>query len=241
MKNFFMKDLSKNSKRLTAHYSAAFAVYFSAFCMIRSFIAVYLNDRGFSYTQVGIITAVHTFCTAAIQPNFSGILNHFPNLGLKKFMSLCCIPSLLCSLLTFMLPSNLIIFLLIYVIFGLFEIGLQSLMVSLGMEYVNAGIPINAGIGRGVGSVGYALANVLLGMLIVKFGSPIAHILNIVLLILFCVLLLTLPDPSAIGEDAAGKHVSSDALIHSFLLDEELNKGQPKAFPDLQKFMSEER
>ena len=35
--------------------------------------------------------------------------------------------------------------------------------------------------------------------------------------------------------------VSSDALIHSFLLDEELNKGQPKAFPDLQKFMSEER
>jgi len=35
--------------------------------------------------------------------------------------------------------------------------------------------------------------------------------------------------------------VSGDALIHSFLLDEELNKGQPKAFPDLQKFMSDER
>jgi hypothetical protein len=35
--------------------------------------------------------------------------------------------------------------------------------------------------------------------------------------------------------------VSGDALIHSFLLDEELNKGQPKAFPELQKFMSEER
>ena len=35
--------------------------------------------------------------------------------------------------------------------------------------------------------------------------------------------------------------VSGDALIHSFLLDEELNKGQPKAFPELQKFMNEER
>ena len=35
--------------------------------------------------------------------------------------------------------------------------------------------------------------------------------------------------------------VSGDALIHSFLLDEEINKGQPKAFPELQKFMSEER
>ena len=35
--------------------------------------------------------------------------------------------------------------------------------------------------------------------------------------------------------------VSGDALIHSFLLDEEINKGQPKAFPELQKFMSDER
>lgn len=34
---------------------------------------------------------------------------------------------------------------------------------------------------------------------------------------------------------------SSDALMHSFLLDEELNKGQPKAFPELQKFMQDER
>ena len=34
---------------------------------------------------------------------------------------------------------------------------------------------------------------------------------------------------------------SSDALMHSFLLDEELNKGQAKAFPELQKFMTDER
>jgi len=35
--------------------------------------------------------------------------------------------------------------------------------------------------------------------------------------------------------------MSSDALMHSFLLDEELNRGQAKAFPELQKFMSDER
>ena len=35
--------------------------------------------------------------------------------------------------------------------------------------------------------------------------------------------------------------ISGDALMHSFLLDEELNKGQAKAFPELQKFMSDER
>ena len=35
--------------------------------------------------------------------------------------------------------------------------------------------------------------------------------------------------------------ISGDALMHSFLLDEELNKGQAKSFPDLQKFMNDER
>lgn len=34
---------------------------------------------------------------------------------------------------------------------------------------------------------------------------------------------------------------SADALLHSFLLDEEINKGQPKSFPELQKFMAKER
>ena len=35
--------------------------------------------------------------------------------------------------------------------------------------------------------------------------------------------------------------ISGDALMHAFLLDEELNKGQAKAFPELQKFMKDER
>ena len=35
--------------------------------------------------------------------------------------------------------------------------------------------------------------------------------------------------------------MSSDALMHCFLLDEELNKGQAKAYPELAKFMSNER
>lgn len=34
---------------------------------------------------------------------------------------------------------------------------------------------------------------------------------------------------------------SADALIHCFLFDEEINKGQPKCYPELQQFMADER
>ena len=195
--------MKQNSQKiaagLTIHYAAAFAIYFGAFCMVRSFISVYLLDRGFSYSQVGIIAGIHMFFSAIIQPMFSQILNRLPKLRLRQFLALCCVPVMLCSLLTFVLPTRMIFFIPLYIIFGMFEIGLQSLMVSVGMEYVNAGIPINAGLGRGMGSVGYALFNVLLGALIVRFGSSVSQILNIILLAVLCVLLLTLPDSETIG------------------------------------------
>ena len=183
------------------HYAAAFFLYFSAFCMIRSFISVYLVDCGFTYTQVGIITGIHMFITAAIQPLYSQILDRFPKLNLRSFIALCCIPAMACSLLTFILPAKLLFFIPIYIVFGLCEIGLQSLMVSVGMDYVNAGIPVNAGLGRGFGSMGYAIANVILGNLIVRYGVPISQKLNIALLVVLVTAMLTLPDPAKIGTE----------------------------------------
>ena len=195
------QDLDIKSRRVTLHYSAAFFVYFAAFCMIRSFISVYLLDKGFNYTQVGILTAFHTFITAAIQPNYALVFERYPKLGLRQFIALCCIPAVFCSFITFFLPSNLLFFIPIYIVFAICEIGLQSLMVSVGMEYVNVGIPLNTGLGRGMGSVGYAAANLLLGFLIVKYGSPVSQKLNIALMLLFAFLIITLPDPNATGSE----------------------------------------
>ena len=73
-------------RRVSLHYAAAFFVYFAAFCMIRSFISLYLLDCGFSYTQVGVITGIHMMVTALVQPYYSDILDRFPKLGLRRFV-----------------------------------------------------------------------------------------------------------------------------------------------------------
>ena len=218
-----MENRSINTKKITILYSAAFALYFGAFCTIRSFISVYLLDRGFSYTRLGIITGIHMFCSAFVQPFFGQVLNRFPRLRLRKFLLICFIPTILCSLLTFFLPARMIFFIPLYIIFGLFEIGVQALMVSFGMAYVNAGIPLNTGVGRGFGSVGYAIFNMLLGMMIVRFGSSVSHILNIILLVLLCALIITMPDPEApeSAEDAGtGQDREPAESLFTFLRNE---------------------
>ena len=212
-----MENNKLSAGKITIHYAVTFAAFYAAFCMIRSFISVYLQDLGFSYTQVGIITGVHMFVTAVIQPFFSRILNHFPKMNLRRFMGLACIPAIIGSFLTFIVPHRLVFFLPIYILFGLCQIGMQSVMVSIGMEYVNAGIPLDMGLGHGFGSIGYAAANVVLGMLIVRYGSPVSQKLNIILLAVLCVLLLSLPDPytgnSTDPENAAGDREPADDLL----------------------------
>ena len=192
-----MGKTNNSLKKITIHYAGTFFAFYAAFCMVRSFISVYLKDLGFTYTQVGIITGVHMFVTAVIQPLFSGILNHFPKLNLRRFMGLACIPAIIASILTFLVPARLVFFLPLYILFGLFQIGMQSIMVSIGMEYVNAGAPLDMGLSHGFGSIGYAIANAVLGMLIVRCGSPVSQKLNVVLLAVLAVLLFTLPDPYA--------------------------------------------
>ena len=92
-------EKAKNSlKNITIHYAGTFFAFYAAFCMVRSFISVYLKDLGFTYTQVGFITGIHMFVTAVIQPLFSGILNHFPKLNLRRFMTTARSRSGICSI-----------------------------------------------------------------------------------------------------------------------------------------------
>ncbi len=199
-----MMTLTQKAKKLTAHYAVTYFVYYAAFAMLRAFISVFLLDKGFSYTQVGVINAIHMTASAVCQPYFSQILSRFPNLGLSRFAAAAAGIALICAILLCFIPASMATYLPIYILFGLFQTGLVSLMVSIGMEYVNAGLPMNVGIGRGVGSFGYAFTNTFLGMLIVKFGSGITAYLNAALLAVLIVLLLSMPTPASLmkGEDA---------------------------------------
>ena len=193
-----MMTLAQKTKRLTAHYAVTYFVYYAGFAMLRAFISVFLLDRGFSYTQVGIINAVHMTASAVCQPLFSQLLSKMPDVSLRRFSAAGGAISMVCAVLLCFVPAKMWTYLPLYVLLGLFQTGLVSLMVSIGMEYVNAGVPMNVGIGRGIGSFGYAFTNTFLGMLIVKFGSGVTTYLNAVFLALLVVLLLTMPSPESL-------------------------------------------
>ena len=89
-----------------------------------------------------------------------------------------------------------------------------------------------------IGTIFISISSAIIGYFLITEVSYFSEKLNScvlpVVVFLIIGLVLGLVTMSIFG-------ISGDALMHSFLLDEELNKGQAKAFPDLQKFMSDER
>ena len=89
-----------------------------------------------------------------------------------------------------------------------------------------------------IGTIFISVASAVIGYFLITEVPYFADELNScvlpVVVFLMIGLILGLVTMSIFG-------ISGDALMHAFLLDEELNKGQAKAFPELQKFMSDER
>ena len=89
-----------------------------------------------------------------------------------------------------------------------------------------------------IGTLFITAASGIIGYLVIQNYGFLSEEIDSAFLPVFCMvmvgLIIGLVSMSVFG-------MSADALLYCFLLDEEINKGQPKAMPELQKFMSDER
>ena len=89
-----------------------------------------------------------------------------------------------------------------------------------------------------IGTLFIAVASGIIGYLVIQNYGFLSEEIDSYFLPLCCIVIVAIIIGS-VSMNVFG--MSSDTLLYCFLIDEEINKGQPKAMPELQKFMSEER
>ena len=89
-----------------------------------------------------------------------------------------------------------------------------------------------------LGTLFIAVASGIIGYLVIENYGFIKEEIDSAFLPVFCIVIVGLII-GLVSMNVFG--MSADTLLYCFLIDEEINKGQPKAMPELQKFMSEER
>ena len=152
----------------TLRYTLINVFYFAAFCTIHGFATVFLLDKGFSNTLVGITLALSNILSVIGQPVVAAIVDRSPKITNRKVLIGVAVVMLLCSLLLSFVKSNIPVIFIFYVInFTVQFIGMSNL-IAISFEYEAKGCRHNFGLARGLGSASFAVTSAIMGPIIAR-------------------------------------------------------------------------
>ena len=187
----------------TIKYTLLNVSYFAAFCTVHAYAAVYLLEKGFTNTEVGILLAVANILSAVLQPVVAGIIDRKGRLTNRGFIFISVGVILAGSVALMIAPDEKILIFIIYALIYLIQFTYQPVMTALCFEYQKAGCGIFYGLARGLGSASFAVTSMFVGGLVERGGVSVLLWINIGTMVLSVIVLLFFGKPRAV-EDGAG-------------------------------------
>lgn len=182
----------------TTRFAFIQGAYWMAYCILISFSSVYLLEKGFPNTEIGVLLSVSSVLSALIQPVAATKADQAKRFSLRQITAWLAFAMALSSLGLLLLPWKPMQALF----FPLSLILLQLLFPfcsSLGMECINNHIPLNFGLARSFGPVTYGLASSLCGVLVALWGGTVLPLLLILLSLLLAGGILLFRFPASVG------------------------------------------
>lgn len=177
------------------------AAYFVAFCTIHACAAVFLLDRGFTNTEVGVLLAVANIVSAVFQPLIAGVIDKKGKLTNRRFIMISVVIIFLGSIILLFVKDIKAIIFAIYALIYMIQFAYQPVMTALCFEYQKAGSKINYGLARGLGSASFAVTAAFIGRFVESNGVKILLIVNIVTMVISFILTLTFIKPQSGPDD----------------------------------------
>lgn len=140
-----------------------------AVCAINGFATVFLLHIGLKSSQIGVVLALGNILGVILQPFVAAAADRAKRVTLQQMTAGMAIAIILLLILmqcmSKMVPGIVLSFLIVNMLLQV----VQPLINSISLYYVNHGIYVDFGIGRGVGSASYAVAASFLGILIGRY------------------------------------------------------------------------
>ena len=151
-------------------YGSVHGFYWMSYGAICSFASVFLLARGYSNTDIGIMTAVSNVAAVFLQPLMADIADRSKRFSLVSVSSIATVALMVLCVGTFVLQQKSAALTVIFVLLMGGNISLQPLFNSLCYKLQECGISINFGVGRSIGSLAYSILVMFLGTLAEEKG-----------------------------------------------------------------------
>lgn len=187
--------------------------YWTAFAGLLAFTSMYLLSMGVSNSVIGTVIALGGIASAILQPVFGNLSDRFEKLSVKSisFVLFLAAIAMTAVLLLNHGKSAALACVLYSICLTLLQL-IQPFVNALGMSCINDGYPVDFGIARATGSIGYALAAYLIGRLAEDRGTMVIPIFVLAAFIICLLSLLLFPAFSKVqrtgsdGNEASEQH-----------------------------------
>lgn len=201
-------------KQLTLQFTLHQMSYWASAAGIMSFATAFLLAKGFAATQVGTLLAFGSLLSCVLQPLLA---NHADQIGgniLKHLVVGLTALCILCFAVIQLTAPPKFLFGLLYLMAIFTFDSMMPLLNSICVSYTGQGYQINYGFGRGIGSLAYSFAALLIGKVIA--GKGIDWMLWIVLFFLMIHILITLSYPGSKAAARSEKSVQTSCSLLEF-------------------------
>ena len=160
-------------KHLQMKYNLVQMLYWVATCSLTGYIAVFLQWKGLTNSEIGIVTGMGCILSVFVGPYVSGLISKAKTLTINKLITIIIAYQMLIFLLiTFIsLPAFVIMILDISII--TLSYACVPLLSMICMDHLKVGHYINFGLARGLGSIAYATTAFSIGLLVDYFNPAI--------------------------------------------------------------------
>lgn len=170
-------------KKYTIKYAAVQGFYWAAFCSLLGFTAVFLLDKGYTNSEIGIVIALSNVIAVFLQPLIASLADKHERLTLKSIIWLWAAILILVSAgLVFFRGVSLILSVFITVAIVAIMV-IQPFINTISVRLEEQGIAVNFGVCRACGSLSYALVSTIIGMLLKHYPTSIIPFSTIVLIL----------------------------------------------------------
>lgn len=158
-------------RRLDWHYIAMQMGFWAMFAAIVAYQTALLLERGFTNGEAGLMTSVRCLAGIVFQPLLGGFADRHPRVPLKGIVGVSLALSLAAGVWYWAEPAmGLAQTALVWVVIGGLGVSSYPLMDAMAVQFINDGMPIRYSLGRGLGSLAYAVVCVLLGLQVGQWG-----------------------------------------------------------------------
>ena len=156
---------------VTRAYSLMQAAEWGVDGCLYCYSSLFLLSCGLTNTNIGICMGVASIGSFFAQILFGEALNRQGRSGLRRFL-LAAAGILLLGNVVLLLPIGRLLAVILFLAGCMLLTMFPAFLDAASMYELQRGVPVDFGIGRGTGSLGYAVCSALVGRLLLRFGIP---------------------------------------------------------------------